>query len=82
MGRDDSAPEGFGSSLVIDAARRVHRNGDIAAWGLVLESDGGQGNPKLWNWYKEQGFKPCRDANPNSMYGPLSAFLPELQVNN
>jgi hypothetical protein len=81
MGRDDFAPKGFGSSLIVDAARRVHRNQDIAAWGLVLEAEGGPENPKLWNWYKDQGFKPCRGAHPHSIYGPLSAFLPELQVN-
>jgi hypothetical protein len=79
MGRDDGAPIGFGSALLVDAARRVHRNGDIAAWGLVLESEGGPENPKLWAWYQAQGFKPCRGSHPHSMYGPLSAFLPELQ---
>ena len=78
MGRSDSAPSGFGVALIVDAARRVHRNGDIAAWGLVLESEGGEQNSKLWNWYKAQGFKACREM-PGSMYGPLSAFLPELQ---
>jgi GNAT superfamily N-acetyltransferase len=79
MGRDDNSPKGFGAALLIDAARRVHRNGDIAAWGLVLESDGGPENKKLWDWYQAQGFKLCRGAHPHSMYGPLSAFLPELQ---
>jgi hypothetical protein len=78
MGRDDGAEKGFGSLLIVDAARRVYRNGDIAAWGLVLESEGGPANKKLWDWYQEQGFKPCRQT-PNSMYGALSAFLPELQ---
>lgn len=78
MGRDDSSPKGFGAALLIDAARRVYRNGDIAAWGLVLESDGGPENKKLWDWYQAQGFKLCRGAHPHSMYGPLSAFLPEL----
>jgi hypothetical protein len=79
MGRDDAAPKGFGSSLIVDAARRVHRNQDVAAWGLVLEAEGGPDNAKLWKWYQDQGFKPCRGAHPHSMYGPLSAFLPELQ---
>jgi hypothetical protein len=78
MGRDDNAPKGLGAALIVDAARRVHRNADIAAWGLVLESEGGKDNQKLWDWYQDQGFKPCRKV-PNSMYGPLSAFLPELQ---
>jgi hypothetical protein len=79
MGRDDAAPKGFGASLLIDAARRVYGNGDIAAWGLVLESEGGPENRKLWDWYQAQGFKVCRGAHPHSMYAPLSAFLPELQ---
>jgi hypothetical protein len=79
MGRDDSSPKGFGAALLVDAARRVYRNGDIAAWGLVLESENGPDNKKLWEWYKAQGFKPCRGAHPHSMYAPLSAFLPELQ---
>jgi hypothetical protein len=80
MGRDQAAPKGFGAALIVDAARRVHRNQDIAAWGIVLESDGGPENKKLWGWYEAQGFKPCRSANPYSVYGPLTAFLPELQV--
>jgi hypothetical protein len=79
MGRHDGAPKGLGASLIVDAARRVYRNCDIAAWGLVLESEGGPDNKKLWKWYKDQGFKPCRGAHPHSVYGPLSAFLPELQ---
>jgi hypothetical protein len=53
----------------------------IAAWGLVLEPEGGKKNEKLWNWYLSQGFKECRAlSNTESMYAPLSAFLPELQV--
>jgi hypothetical protein len=80
MGRDNTAPKGFGAALIVDAARRVHRNGDIAAWGLVLESEGGPENAKLWAWYRAQGFKPCRGDSPSSMYGPLSAFIPELQT--
>lgn len=79
MGRDKSAPKGFGAPLLIDAARRVYRNRDIAAWGLVLEADGGPENKKLWKWYEDQGFKPCRGSHPHSVYAALSAFLPELQ---
>jgi hypothetical protein len=79
MGRDDTAPKKFGAALIVDAARRIHRNEDIAAWGIVLESDGGPENAKLWAWYQAQGFKPCRGAHPHSMYAPLSAFIPELQ---
>ena len=78
MGRDKTAPRGFGAALIVDAARRVHRNQDIAAWGIVLESDGGPENTKLWTWYQSHGFKPCRGSHPHSMYGALSAFLPEL----
>jgi hypothetical protein len=54
MGRDDTAPKGTGSALLVDAARRVHRNPDIAAWGLMLDSEGGQGNKELWKWYQDQ----------------------------
>lgn len=81
MGRDDTSVKGFGALLIVDAARRVHRNRDIGAWGLVLEFEGGPDkNPKLWAWYLAQGFKACRSGpQPNSMYGALSAFLPELQ---
>jgi len=32
MGRDNAAPKGLGAGLIVDAARRVHRNADIAAW--------------------------------------------------
>jgi GNAT superfamily N-acetyltransferase len=83
MGRHDAAPKGFGAALIIDAARRVHRNGDIAAWGLVLESEGGPDNKKLWAWYQAQGFKACRgEVHAHSMYASLSAFLPELHNSN
>jgi hypothetical protein len=78
MGRSDRAEPGIGRGLISDAARRVYRNPDIAAWGLVLESEDGPQNKKLWEWYQKQGFKPCRQTE-NTMYGPLSAFLPELQ---
>lgn len=80
MGRDDIAPKALGAALLVDAARRIFRNADIAAWGIVLESEGGSENPKLWSWYQAQGFRPCRGTGPlPSMYAPLSAFLPELQ---
>jgi GNAT superfamily N-acetyltransferase len=81
MGRDDSAQKGLGAMLLIDAARRVARNGDIAAWGLVLESEGGRDNPKLWAWYQAQGFKICRgEPGSTSLYAPLSAFLPDPET--
>jgi GNAT superfamily N-acetyltransferase len=77
LGRDDSAPKGLGSALLVDAARRVHRNPDIGACGIVLESDGGPANKKLWAWYQQQGFKVCRKASV-SLYAPLSALIPEF----
>jgi hypothetical protein len=43
MGRHDGALKGLGSALIVDAARRVHRNPDLAAWGLMLDSEGGPG---------------------------------------
>ncbi len=78
MGRDDRAEAGLGRGLLIDAARRIHRNPDIAAWGIILESENGPENKNLWDWYLRQGFKSCR-ALPNSLYAPLSALIPELQ---
>ena len=78
MGRDDTAPKTLGAALLVDAARRVYHNGDIAAWGLVLEPEGGQENKKLWDWYIAQELKPCRKMQ--SMYAPLSVFIPELSV--
>jgi hypothetical protein len=81
MGTDDRAERGLGRGLLIDAARRVARNNDIGVWGIVLESEGGPTNSKLWSWYLAQGFTPCRaSSNPrgNSMYAPLSVLIPEL----
>jgi hypothetical protein len=85
MGRSDSSPKHLGAGLIVDAARRVYLNKDIAAWGLVLEPEGGQENQGLWRYYLDQGFKPCRSkpderAPRQSMYGSLGAFLPELQT--
>jgi hypothetical protein len=80
MGRHDGAPKGIGAGLVVDAARRVHRSQDLAAWGLMLDSEGGEANAKLWKWYVDQGFTPARDKDrPAVMYGALKKFLPELQ---
>jgi hypothetical protein len=77
LGRDDRATKGLGSVLLVDAAIRVSRNPDIAAWGLVLDCEGGQENKTLWAWYLKRGFKACRDpSSPRAMYAPLSAFLP------
>jgi hypothetical protein len=85
MGRDDKAPTGLGESLIVDAARRVFVNPDLAAWGLMLDSDGGPNNKKLGEWYKEQGFTPAKDdpdkPDPNRgvMYAPLKRLIPELK---
>ncbi|MGH7813238.1 MAG: hypothetical protein ACREQI_04460 [Candidatus Binataceae bacterium] len=86
MGRNDCAPKGLGKSLIVDAARRVHRNEDFAAWGLTLDAEGGPANPKLWEWYKLQGFTPAKadpdpkktDPNAGVMYAALKKLIPEL----
>jgi hypothetical protein len=79
MGRDDNAPKGVGSVLISDAARRIFANPDIAAWGLMLDSEGGPTNGSLWEWYKRQGFSPTRDGNnPGVMFAPLKQLIPEL----
>lgn len=66
MGRDERvAPKGLGESLIVDAARRAYRSEDIPAFGLMLNSDGGPDNQKLWEWYQTQGFIPALD-DPNS----------------
>jgi hypothetical protein len=80
MGRHDGAPKRLGEALIVDAARRLHRSQDFAAWGLMLDSEGGAVNKKLWDWYIAQGFTPAKDNDrPNVMYGSLKKFLPELQ---
>src|SRR5712671_5926147 len=80
MGRHDGAPRGLGEALVVDAARRIFRSGDFAAWGLMLDAEGGKTNKKLWDWYIAQGLTPANDAGrPTAMYGPLKKILPELQ---
>ena len=76
LGRDDTAPKGFGGVLLIDAARRVLRDG-IGMYGLVLQSAGGKTNHKLWSWYLGRGFRECQRSD-GVMYAPLSAFMPEL----
>ena len=89
MGRSDDSPKGLGESLVVDAARRVHRNLDIAAWGLMLDAEGGQQNEKLWAWYQEQKFQPVKvdlKADPPKaasgvMYAALPWLIPELNAN-
>lgn len=81
MGRHDGAPQGLGEALIVDAARRIHRSQDFAAWGLMLDSEGGPENAKLWAWYIAQGFTPAKDSQrPAVMYGALKKFLPELQA--
>jgi hypothetical protein len=84
MGRHEGAPKGFGKSVLVDAARRVYRNGDLPAWGLMLDSEGGKENKKLWDWYIAFGFtaaKPESEGQASGvLYGPLQKFIPELAV--
>jgi hypothetical protein len=62
MGRDDGPTVGPGVALVVDAARRVHRRTDFAAWGLMLDCKGGEANAKLWSWCIDQRFTPAKHA--------------------
>lgn len=79
LGRDDRALPGLGASLVLDAARRVHNSIDVAAWGLMLDAEGGRDNKPLWSWYQGLGFKPLKTQEPsNALYAPLKALIPEL----
>lgn len=87
MGRHDGADPGLGlgSILILDAARRVYLNPDLAAWGLMLDSEGGPNRAGLWEWYKKQGFTPAKDekgaiADPTRgvMYASLKKLIPEL----
>jgi hypothetical protein len=81
MGRHDGAPQGLGESLIVDAARRVYLNPDLAAWGLMLDSEGGPDNIKLWEWYRRQGFTPAKaDPKLGVMYAPLKKLIPELSA--
>jgi hypothetical protein len=84
MGKSDSAPQGLGSSLIIDAARRIYQDDELAAWGLMLAAEGGP-DTKLWEWYKKQGFKQIKvtatsDTPPEVMYAPFKHLLPELKT--
>jgi hypothetical protein len=55
---------------------------DLPAWGLVLDSEGGPGNKKLWQWYLSNGFvaaKPESEGAESAVfYGTLRKFIPEL----
>lgn len=75
MGRDDKAPRTLGAALVVDAARRVYRNSDIAAWGLILDAEGA--NPRLMTWYESVGFKRAKTRG-GVMYAPFKSLIPEL----
>jgi hypothetical protein len=77
MGKQDGTDKGLGAALILDAARRVHRNPDIPAWGLTLDSEGGPENEKLWKWYQEQGFTPAKPDDKGRsgvMYASLRKF--------
>jgi hypothetical protein len=78
MGKQDGSPPGIGAALIVDAARRVRRNVDIPAWGLMLDSEGGPENKKLWAWYQSQGFVAAKadDRGLGVMYAPLKKFSP------
>jgi hypothetical protein len=83
MGRNDAsaAPRGLGEALVVDAARRVYLNADLAAWGLMLDSEGGPDNAKLWAWYQSIGFTPAKaDPKLGVMYAPWKKLIPELKT--
>jgi hypothetical protein len=77
MGKQDGCATGIGAALVVDAARRAHRNIDIPAWGLALECEGGQQNEKLWNWYRSLKFTPSKTIS-GLMYAPYENLVPEL----
>jgi hypothetical protein len=81
LARDDRAPAKLGAGLLVDAARRVLRNDVMAAWGVILEPEGGPANAFLWAWYKdEMGFTPIKDeegVETGSMYCPLGRLIPE-----
>jgi hypothetical protein len=72
-----STPAGIGAALLVDAARRVHRNLDIPAWGMALEPEGGKENAKLWKWYEGVGFIPAK-TKTGLMYAPYENLIPEL----
>ena len=78
MGKQDGTPRGLGAALVIDAATRAYRHADIPAWGIAVEPEGGTGNEKLWNWYREIGFIPAK-TKPSLMYAPYASLIPDLK---
>lgn len=67
MGRYDQSTKGLGEALLVDAARRIHRNSDMLAWGLMLDSENGPKNPKLWSWYQSQGFIPAKAIDEHQL---------------
>jgi hypothetical protein len=75
MGRHDEAPKGIGAGLIIDAARRVYRNSDIAAWGLILDAEGQ--NEQLMKWYESIGFRRAKKTT-GVLYAPFKSLIPEL----
>ena len=77
MGKHDGAPMGLGAGLIVDAARRAHRNVDVPACGLAVEPEGGRDNQKLWSWYEAVGFIPAKTL-PRLMYAPYESLIPEL----
>jgi hypothetical protein len=79
MGRHDGAEPGLGAGLIVDAARRVHRDPHIAAWGLILDAEAR--NADLMKWYESVGFRPKKVEKgqvTGVMYAPLTNLIPEL----
>jgi hypothetical protein len=65
-------------SPFVDAARRVQRNPEIPAWGLMLDAEGGPENEKLWKWYQDQNFKAAKADDKGrlgAMYAPLKSLI-------
>jgi hypothetical protein len=77
MGKQDGAIAGLGAAMLVDAARRAHRQLDIPSWGLTLEPEGGKENSSLWGWYEKVGFIPAINL-AGHMYAPFEALIPEL----
>lgn len=72
MGRHVNSPKDTGAALIADAALRVHKNSDVAAWGLVLDAE--NQNENLMKRYEDIGFKRAKTLG-GVMYGPLKSFL-------
>jgi len=74
MGRDDAVPAtlGLGGVLLRDAALRVHRCGDLTAWGLYLDAETEQ---LATNFYQAKVSFKSTKSKPLVMYAPLKQLL-------